>query len=379
MARSFFCPRCLDRVTAKDVTYRNRAGEVVARSSSPYDRGARHWLSAVWQGQPDPLYAVDLRSRAAHDADEVHPVCADGHRIPESAFELDSVVVGLVGEVSAGKTVYLGTLLDELSRGRLMPWLDLELDERGEELKEMTFGPFYANGSQPFQTAENQQNAGREGFMLLGRSATFDEFHLTVFDTSGGQSRVADAGRHNQYFYVSDVLVFVVTPEALGLPRRQAARRPDQRQTWSVTSSVVQAALRVKRERPGHAAVVVTKSDDIDPDRLDLLHDARGNLAYGEGLSLLRAIQVLQQDSSYVRSFLHSFENGRTLSERIENGGFSSVSYHLVSATGGPVDPATARFAHRNPQRVLDPLLLSLHQLGRFPADRVDRSGRAGR
>ena len=362
MARSYFCPRCLERIAEESVVYRTRTGEQTEKPRLVYERGPREWSRAIWHGDPSPLYQVNPKVQADRYARGVHALCPHGHRMPPRAFDIPSLVVGLVGETSAGKTVYLGTLLEQLDRGRLLPYLDFDPDEYSEALQEQIFGDFYRDGTVPQATAPGRGDAQREALTRTAVSDTVDKFYLSFFDASGEQSSRQHHGTDNRFLFVADIVMHFVTPEALGLSRRTGRRRLDQRQSWHTTNAAVRSAA--SAARPGtHAAVIVPKSDDIDPAALDMLTDAREDLDYGRGLTLLRAYQIIEQDSHYIRDLLRSIEDGRVLVDRIE-GAYQSVTYHLVSATGEPADERVNRFQHRRPQRVLDPLLAALVRVG---------------
>jgi hypothetical protein len=189
-----------------------------------------------------------------------------------------------------------------------------------------------------------------------------ERFYLSFFDASGEQNTREHHGTDNRFLFVANVVMHFITPEALGLARRRQARRQDQRQTWHSTNAAIQLAADVAR--PGtHAAVIIPKSDDLDPGSLDMLTDARDDLDYGGGLTLLRAFQIIEQDSHYIRRMLLSSEEGRVLVRRIESK-YATAAYHLVSATGEPPDPEQNRFLRRRQQRVVDPLLAALVKIG---------------
>ena len=362
MAKSYFCPRCLERIAEESVVYRTRTGEQTEKPRLVYERGPREWSRAIWAGDPGPLYQVNPKVQADRYARGVHALCPHGHRMPPKAFDIPSLVVGLVGETSAGKTVYLGTLLEQLDRGRLLPYLDFDPDEYSEALQEQIFGDFYRDGTVPQATAPGRGDAQREALTRTAVSDSVDKFYLSFFDASGEQSTRQHHGTDNRFLFVADIVMHFVTPEALGLARRTGRRRLDQRQSWHTTNAAVRSAA--SAARPGtHAAVIVPKSDDMDPAALDMLTDAREDLDYGRGLTLLRAYQIIAQDSHYIRDLLRSIEDGRVLADRIESA-YQSVTYHLVSATGEPADERVNRFQHRRPQRVLDPLLAALVRVG---------------
>jgi hypothetical protein len=362
VAKGYFCPRCLERIAEESVVYRTRTGEQTEKPRLVYERGPREWSRAIWAGDPSPLYQVNPKVQADHYARGVHALCPHGHRMPPKAFDIPSLVVGLVGETSAGKTVYLGTLLEQLDRGRLLPYLDFDPDEYSEALQEQIFGDFYRDGTVPQATAPGRGDAQREALTRTAMSDSVDKFYLSFFDASGEQSTRQHHGTDNRFLFVADIVMHFVTPEALGLSRRTGRRRLDQRQSWHTTNAAVRSAA--SAARPGtHAAVIVPKSDDIDPAALDMLTDAREDLDYGRGLTLLRAYQIIEQDSHYIRDLLRSIEDGRVLVDRIESA-YQSVTYHLVSATGEPADERVNRFQHRRPQRVLDPLLAALVRVG---------------
>lgn len=366
MARTYFCPRCLERITEEQVQYHDRHGNAVDKPRLAYARGGREWLEAFWRGAPEPLYRIDPRARADTFARGVTARCPQGHRIPEHAFDVDSIVIAMVGESAAGKTVYLGTLLEHLDRGRLLPYLDFAPDEHSARLQDQVFGEFYRNNRVPHGTARSRDEFQREA---ITHSATSDgqlQFYVSFFDASGEENTREDIGTRNQFLFAADVVMHFLTPEVLGLAKRTAHRRPDQLQQWHVTNRALHAATNAS-EPGSHAAVIVPKSDDIDPAALGMLKDARAELDYGSGLTLHRAYDIITQDSYYIRSLLRQNEDGRVLVDRIESR-HRSASYHLVSATGGPADEQTNRFPVRRPQRVLDPLLASLVSVGMLSA-----------
>jgi hypothetical protein len=367
VARTYFCPRCLRNIRTEEVLYRTRTGQPAEKPQDEYDRGFREWAQALWRGDPDPIQRIHPQQRAERDQHGIHAQCPEGHRIPSRAFDVPSMVVGLVGEPSSGKTVYLGTLLEQLDRGRLLPYLDFVLDERSQKLRTDVFQDFYTSGALPFPTSAYQGDAGREAITETAVTGDIERFYLSFFDASGEQNSVQDQGRTNRFLYVADTVMHFITPEALSLPRRFSGRRDDQRQAWFRTNEWVQTAIRAGDPRRAHAAVIITKSDDIAPEALDILVDAREDLAYSGELSLLRATQVIEEDSRYIRDFLRSLDGGLPLSIRCEEA-YRSVSYHLVSATGEPADPVSRSFARRRPQRVLDPLLASLVHTGLLDA-----------
>ena len=358
MARTYFCPRCLQRIGEDEVRYQDRRGTATEKPKLTYARSWRDWTSALWQGAPEPIYRIDAQARA--DSFELGVVgrCPRGHRVPEHAFDVPSIVIAMVGESAAGKTVYLGTLLEHLDRGRLLPYLDFAPDEHSARLQDQVFGEFYRNNRVPHGTARSRDEFQREA---ITHSATSDgqlQFYVSFFDASGEENTREDIGTRNQFLFAADVVMHFLTPEVLGLAKRTAHRRPDQLQQWHVTNRALHAATNAS-EPGSHAAVIVPKSDDIDPAALGMLKDARAELDYGSGLTLHRAYDIITQDSYYIRSLLRQNEDGRVLVDRIESR-HRSASYHLVSATGGPADEQTNRFPRRRPQRVLDPLLASL-------------------
>ena len=359
MARAYFCPRCLDRVTEESVRYADGYGNDAKKPDVAYQRDAGSWLRAVWRGVPDALYQTDPKVRARAMGMGVHARCPEGHRVPQFAFDVPTVVLAMVGEGASGKTVYLGTLLEQLGRRRL-PDLGFETDEYSEKLRHQIFADFYHHDQTPPATTEARDDLQREAISGLVSAQGSPKYYLSFFDASGEENNPADPGRVNQFLFRADAVMHFVTPEALGLPRT-SARRDDQRQTYYVTDNAIRTAIGAAR-RDAHAAVVIPKSDDIDSAALDMLQDARAELDF-KTLGLAGAYDVIQQDSAYLRGVLLGNPDSEALVERIEDH-YRTTSYHLVSATGGPADPVTERFRKRRPQRVLDPLLVSLVAAG---------------
>ncbi|GAA2104176.1 hypothetical protein GCM10009841_21870 [Microlunatus panaciterrae] len=362
MARTYFCPNCLAKINQEQVRYRTRNGEETAQPVIVYDRGPAEWAKAIWTGDPRHIHQKDRAALAERFRQGIHGECPNGHVVPDDAFGVRSVAIGLVGEAAAGKSVFLASLLDLLERGRLMPYLDFRRPEAARRVIAERFGPFYRFGEAPAATTTA---APREAITVEGYKDGELQAYLSFFDTAGDYSDYADLGEHNRALFAADVMMFFITPEALHLPKSRPQRRPDQRQSWSDTHALIQVALEAAKHSKtlAHAAVILCKSDDIDPSSLNILKEARADLRYGDGLTLHRAFEVIEQDSAYIRRFMDSNDDGRVVARRIEET-FTTVSYHLVSATGGPADPGTGRFVNPRPQRVLDPLLTSLVRTG---------------
>ena len=180
----------------------------------------------------------------------MYALCPRGHRMPDHAFDLPSIVVGLVGESASGKTVYLGTLLEQLDRGRLLPYLDLEPDEHSEQLQNQIFGEFYRIGQVPEATAAGRSDAQREALTRTAKSEGVERFYLSFFDASGEQNKRQDHGTHNRFLFRGR------RGDALHHPRGGRAHRSHDRPAAGPAPAVARdqrrGALRREHRPAGH-------------------------------------------------------------------------------------------------------------------------------
>ena len=147
------CPRCLVEVDPGNLAHRDADGND-AQAPSPPPIGAGRWARAIVRGDPDPLHSVDLLGQIDYDAAAVRAVCPEGHDLPHSLFDRPTIKVALVGLSSSGKSVYLGTLIEQLVFSARLHHAGLRarLEDQSRILFNERFGRFIDDNTAPLAT-----------------------------------------------------------------------------------------------------------------------------------------------------------------------------------------------------------------------------------
>lgn len=338
-AASLTCVICLESFTWDRVEVHRPAGR-----NGPWNR-------AELPGPADPR-----RGARAQGAFIRCPNAEDGdpHYFPvEFAFCGDPVVIGFVGDSSAGKTCLLAAMTGQIDRDKLRPYgllaEPINMAEHAAYVEELV-DPFFRDGEPPPHTDFVTTPVRYRDAMLL-RTDAGRMFSLVFFDASGenlkGLQNSHDAVR---FLHRVNGLIFVADPQLITEGRRQ-----------DPTYQATMAALRwAQRDSQGRfavpAAIAVTKSDlhRFDPpvDRW-LNRPPRP-----DGLDL----DLVAQESRDAFAFLHS---RKAVSWLAPLGRFEQCTLHFVSASGAAFDAESGRFVRpARPRRVLEPLAAVLASLG---------------
>lgn len=366
MAETYVCARCLTRFTEAEIRYRDRAGATVEPPRLREVARVRDYARAAWLGDPAPLDTTLASAVARMHAQGIHAVCPQGHRIPQAIFDRPTLVVALIGEQSAGKSVYLATLIEEIvQKGRLVGHgLTFHLDESCADAFAQRFQDFLHRGGVPVQTERHPDSGvSLEPYLVAVHTESGPVANLLFFDSDGGtMARLADHGAHNPHVYVSDIVFFFVPPAALGGLGPGGTARADQRQSLTTTQRTLSTTLDALQAVAGQgrgkaAAFVVSKSDDIASGYLGDYENLTDDLDLEADVPLTDIVDTINEDSGYVRDFVQR-HHGTGLVHAVE-AYFDHVSFHLTSCVQGPA--YDGRFmGGREARRVVDPLLVVL-------------------
>ena len=373
------CPYCFSRFHLGDCEIvSSTTGEVLRY---PTD-GKLRFISRVWV--PATSGAENTRSLAARRC----PKCEE--LLPPNIEYMDGKIIGLVGGGGSGKSHYIASLIGTLERQDALAgvgcWRFSAADQDVQmRYEEEYYGPLFRRHevippTNALPTTETNRPLiyeivfERKAGAQRGRKGV----HLVFFDGAGEQ--IADqrsAVLVNRYIQYAAALILLVDP--MSIPSVAANLPPELRPAEPAPAheaiNILNTVARIYRRewglRPSDPirvplAITVAKSDlfrylpPYSSGRWPrFLHDP----GYQDGFSLAQ----FQATSQEVRDLLRSVsERGFFQAVRA----FTDVSYHAVSATGEPPDPATNRFAAVKPIRCLDPLVWILWRLGLIQARR---------
>ncbi|WP_007516583.1 MULTISPECIES: TRAFAC clade GTPase domain-containing protein [Pseudofrankia] len=277
----------------------------------------------------------------------------DPHFFPvEFALYGRPVVIGFVGNSSAGKTCLLAAMTGEIDRNRLEPYgLQTEPINMGEHLDyvEKIVDPLFERGKAPPHTEVVDLVTYKDAVLL--RTAAGRTFPLVFFDANG-ESLKGLQGSHAavRFLHRVDGLVFVADPTLVA----DAHMRGDP--TYTATLASLRWARATGQARfTIPTAIAITKSDlmRFDPPVDQWLN--RPPRPGGVDLGLL------EQESRDAYAFLH--QRGATAWLAPVNQ-FEQCTLHFVSASGAAYDDATDYFVRpARPRRVLEPLVALLAAL----------------
>jgi hypothetical protein len=290
----------------------------------------------------------------------------DAHYFPVGFVLKDRpIVIGLVGNSSAGKTCLLAAMSGEIDRQRLgsrgLQTVPINLTEHSQ-YRAAVVDPFYSRGTAPPHT--NVTDLVRYADSVLLTSSSGSSFPLVFFDAAGEQLK----GLHGdevalRFLHRVDGLIFVVDPTlALEGMRRGSDGGIIDDPTYAATIAGL-------RDRPSEgnrrrlsipAALAITKSDLL---RFESPVDQWLSRPAPPGVD----VGLLHRESRDAYAFLYQRRATAWLSP-VEQ--FEQCSLHFVSASGSSFMPPAGdgelgRFARpARPRRVLEPLVTILAALG---------------
>ncbi len=380
--RRVHCPRCLRSLRRSDVFFADRSGDRIASPSRFRPANVQKWAIAIATGDDSVLLRRGRLELAEMYAKGLSAHCPgnDGqgsHPIPEQIFHEPTLVVGLVGPPSSGKTVYLACLIDALTNKNLLSrvYSSYEIHPLFVRDYNQEMGKFIKNGLVPTPTQPNVNSVSKPPIFLTPTRP--GKVNLLLFDMSGELAMSAvDQAESERHAFSRDAAIFFVTPSSLTGVANRGPERRDQIQTQADCAEAMNAALHIFRElNPSAeevaAAVVIAKSDDIAPGSLGLVDLLDDPPYQAEDITADDLLEGVAQESAMARTFL-LHHGGDAFVDRPEEY-FDEVSYHFVQsvrsapqhANGGPVFPGGPE-----PRRVLDPLVSIFAQVGLLGSNR---------
>jgi len=277
-----------------------------------------------------------------------------------------AVVVGLVGEHSAGKTHLLSAMVAQIMDGGLQPY-----GLAWEPLDHARHDEFTADFVYPLMAGEKVASTNPDQIeyvdALLVKGPT-GQWPVVFFDIAGEDFR--PGSRPARFMLGASALIFVVDPgRALGFNGDEVDQSGGHDVAFQAALSRIQG---IRKPTRGYVdlpvAVVVSKSDRLRfQPPADVWMNARGT-ALGVDPEAVRA------ESRDVYALLHSHPGARPWLEPFSV--FRRCTLHFASATGGEPVPQGDRYPRGvRPRRVLEPLVALFAMTGVIVGPRVSEVG----
>jgi GTPase SAR1 family protein len=382
------CPQCFDQFPVGKMLFTSFAGGDVLP-------GRYSWWHRLLGKPPEP-------PRNAHNQQFSRKLCPSRHVLPFTAGAQDSLVIGLIGAKSSGKTHFISALVERLSgragadlRAALLP----ASGETEERYRQEFYKPLFEDRLElPLTVGVPPPliyDWRVDGALWSDPSKPGPErpraVTLALYDTAGENLESAEVARQMlDYLRVASGIVFLVDPlqvpevrdklSALGV---MAAPDLDPKaEPHAILARVLHLlqdgnVLRESAPLDTPVAVVLTKCD--------LLRDA-GLIDRDAGF--IEPNRLWSENARHVGWFdwdLHEDTAGMmselvrrwepSLYENVSRR-FSRRAFFGASATGCSSDKRTGRFHFVSPWRVEDPLLWLLAELEVIPSKKPDRAER---
>jgi GTPase SAR1 family protein len=361
--KTVICPKCFGAFPLAEMNFADAKGNMVAGRYGFLDRVLRRPLRPP---------------RDAHGGNCTVKLCPKKHQLPFNTGTQNSLVIGLIGARSSGKSHYIASLIDRLQgpvgndmQLGLMPVTDETADRYRVEFHEPLFVRHLQLPATPRLPPPLIYELSIDGALWgqkRSRSVT-----LALYDTAGEDLNDPQVVRQMLlYIPVASGILLLADPlqmpgvrqllpaSSLPPPLKDADPHP------ILERVIPELEHRRLATRAGkHAvplAVVLTKCDAlreaglIERDRV--WHTNMRHIGYfnrqihGDMHGMMG--ECLQRWSNPVYT---------TVASR-----FARHAFFGVSATGCAPDPRTQRFPHVSPRRVEDPLLWLLAELGVIPS-----------
>lgn len=357
------CPRCLCVVNPSALQYQDREGALVGAPVTPRP-SAGQWVRAISYGDPDRLYKADLGRAIADDERGVRGVCPNGHDLPAELYDHPTIKIALVGLASSGKTVFLGTLLDELvEKGRLdAVGIGAKLEQRSRAEFTRRFAGFLDEDIAPKGTTPDESGVTIEPLMIFLTTPSQQRVNVLVYDADGSRlDRAEDIANFARALYVADAVIYFLPPSAL--PKAESVRgtpRPDEKQSYTKTVQAMHTSIEALRKaRPNgrnlFGAIVIPKSDDLAETSLGSSSSLLDDLPYERFSDLEECVDVIEDDSVIINGFMKE-SGARSMVSEVQRF-FGATSFHLASCLASATE-VDGRFSEgRAARRVLDPFI----------------------
>lgn len=371
------CPSCFERfslATSPIVSTVGPAGPTAsiqgAVEAAPV--GWQRLLAQVWVKRlVGPPYDQVLARRSC-------PV--NGCLLPPDIEMMDNIVVGMVGGGASGKSHYIAALIDMIGRQAVLDSLGcaafLPMDDDTRDRYERDYRVPLFDERRPIDFTQRATSSARVKPLVYtsvfegpGASSRQRRVNLSLFDAAGEQMlHEQEVAVHLRYIANASGLIFMVDP--LTIKPIAEGLRPHLRplvQTspdpFQVLHQVYETCRRQQGRRPGDRVDVPIAITIAKADLLRWTTATRGmRLGFLEPRSQTEALDAgeIRATSQEVEELLRRFASPALvqIAQR-----FSRVSYHAVSATGGPPD-RTGQFPVVAPWRCVTPLFWLLQEAG---------------
>jgi hypothetical protein len=367
--RKTMCPYCFAQFYLGECTIvSSQSGQVLNAGSSGPLRVVKRARVPSLSGT---LYTQELAARR----------CPGCHGLlPHNIEYTRNQIIGLVGGVASGKSHYISVLINALERqAALAPFGCVSFAPLGADTEalydEEYFRPLFEQhaplrGTQRLNPGEiNRPLIYTMVFERGSRVRRTRRLNLMLFDASGEQIQdETELVVYNRYILNASGLIFLVDPMTLPgiqehLPDRLREQPVPQYESFRVLHTVADAIRREQGIKPGEQidvpiAMTVAKSDLLRhvADGLGVVPDFLRDAPYTGGYNPAVARAVSQEIEEFLTRLAGpAFTQATAM--------FSNVSYHAVSATGGPIND-DGLYPIVAPMRVLDPLLWILWKIG---------------
>jgi len=331
-------------------------------------------------------------------------LCPNQHVLPFTAGAQDSLVIGLIGAKSSGKTHFIASLIQRLSgqtgsdlRAALLP----ASDETEERYRREFYEPLFQKrlelpltvGAPPPLIYDWKVDGALWRDRPSPRAGRPRAVTLALYDTAGENLESSESVRQMlDYLRVASGIIFLVDPLQVPEVRDKLSTlgafkipEPDPKaEPQAILSRVLQLlqdgkVLAESAPLDTPVAVALTKCDVL---RDAGLIDSKAGFIEPNRLWSTNARHVGRYDwelhddmAGMMGEFVRRWKPA--LYENI-SGRFSSCAFFGTSATGCPSDVRTRRFRFVSPWRVEDPLLWLLAQLEVIPSrKRGEKEGRS--
>lgn len=398
---SFVCPFCFEKVKVANVEYRCNNGWCPGRDEDDPKYAAYIGANAIKAGHVMQGAKTAFGAPKAHMCDmcgqPALKICPHCHNtIPDSTFAGTDNIISIIGTRSAGKSMYIGVLINELMR-RVAPafgasmsgFVDMSGHYNADRLYRATkYNPLYDNLETLGQTMINQRmmaGTDKDKIPLVYRFAYVNnkfgrkkDFTLAFFDAAGeDQEDPQLSATVMRYITHSKGVIFLLDPLQISEVLEQVETESGVKSTSTGTGGAAESVLpevilanmtalikrslgidnkRKKIDIP--VAVAFSKFDAIQPIvpsnltiQLPSPHCAQAALS---------ASDVSTVDAE-IRSILNSW-NQQSIINAIETD-YKNYSFFTFSSLGlGNAPDEEQKIKRPRPHRVEDPLLWLMAQ-----------------
>lgn len=365
---SVTCPFCLEQISLG-------ACEIVSRVSGDVLHPAPHGPAAL----ASRIYVRTLTGPRYASANAAwrctNPTCRQ--LLPQRIADLETIFIGVIGSVDAGKTTFIAALLESLRQAEVQD--DLEVGEFFEvnddvrmRYRDLYHDPLFARGEVVPKTAPastTNPNAPLVYTLGLrpGAGRPTRMINLVLYDAAGDDLE-ADRARslYARYIPKAHGLIFLVDPRSLAGYTQSAPGMPADAVAGEDATYLIQRVVH-DTLAAHHGADRLATPTAVLLAKADLVISMMGGLQMCIDFSATQPsvgapdLGALQQADAETRELLARL-GARPLINFAELR-LAQPAFFTTSATGAEYDPSTGLFPSITPRRCLDPLVWLLWKL----------------